>query len=130
MVNGARDDGFNNFGTNAPAADGYTNELGRIDYNISQQNRTYFNVRHTDYYQTKNDYFGNISTGSNLSRNNWGSTLDHVFIDERVQRDQRALELHAHVRRPLLAQRRTSTRPASDSPPIWAATRSTRSFPP
>jgi hypothetical protein len=80
VTNGARDDGYNNFGTSAPSADGYTNELGRIDYNISQKHRTYFNIRHTDYYQSKNNYFGNISTGSNLSRNNWGSTLDHVYM--------------------------------------------------
>jgi hypothetical protein len=77
---GVREDGNNNFGSNAPSADGYTNELGRIDYNISQKNRTYFNVRHTDYYQTKNDYFHNVATGSNLSRNNWGTTLDHVYM--------------------------------------------------
>jgi hypothetical protein len=77
---GVRDDGQNNFGSNAPSVDGYTNELGRLDYNISQSHRTYFNVRHTDYYQSKNDYFHNIATGSNLSRNNWGATLDHVYM--------------------------------------------------
>jgi hypothetical protein len=77
---GVREDGQNNFGSNAPSADGYTNELGRLDYNINQKNRTYFNIRHTDYYQTKNDYFHNIATGSNLSRNNWGTTLDHVYM--------------------------------------------------
>src|SRR5262249_23097482 len=32
-----------------------------------------------DYYQTKNNYFSNLSTGSNLSRSNWGTTLDHVY---------------------------------------------------
>jgi len=69
-----------NFATNAPSADGYTNELGRLDYNINQKNRTYFNIRHTDYYQSKNNYYDNISTGSNLSRNNWGTTLDHVYM--------------------------------------------------
>jgi hypothetical protein len=73
-------DGQLNFGSNAPSADGYTNELGRIDYNISQKNRTYFNIRHTDYYQSKNDYYHNLSTGSNLSRNNWGDSLDHVYM--------------------------------------------------
>jgi hypothetical protein len=77
---GVREDGQNNFGSNAPSADGYTNELGRIDYNINQSHRTYFNIRHTDYYQTKNNYFDNIATGSNLSRNNWGGTLDHVYM--------------------------------------------------
>jgi hypothetical protein len=77
---GASADGQNNFGSNAPSADGYTNELGRLDFNINQSNRTYFNIRHTDYYQTKSDYFHNIATGSNLSRNNWGGTLDHVYM--------------------------------------------------
>src|SRR5262249_9081982 len=43
VVNGARDDGFNNFGTNASSSDGYTNELGRLDFNFSQKHRTYFN---------------------------------------------------------------------------------------
>ncbi len=79
VTNISRDDGYNNFGSGAAAKDGYTNELGRLDYNINQRNRTYFNVRHTEYYQTKNNYFQNIATGSNLSRSNWGGTLDHVF---------------------------------------------------
>jgi hypothetical protein len=80
VVNGARDDGYNNFGSNAPSADGYTNELGRMDVNVTQNQRTYFNIRHTDYYQSKNDYFHNVATGSNLSRSNWGGTLDHVWV--------------------------------------------------
>jgi hypothetical protein len=77
---GVGPDGNNNFGSNAPSADGYTNELGRIDYNWAENQRTYFNVRHTDYYQTKNNYFNNLATGSNLSRSNWGGTLDHVWV--------------------------------------------------
>jgi len=77
---GVREDGQNNFGSNAPSADGYTNELGRLDFNVTESQRTYFNVRHTDYYQTKSDYFHNLSTGSNLSRSNWGGTLDHVWV--------------------------------------------------
>jgi hypothetical protein len=80
VPNLTRDDGYNNFGANATSKDGYTNELGRLDYNINSRNRTYFNVRHTDYSQVKNDYYGNISTGSLLSRSNWGSSLDHVFM--------------------------------------------------
>ncbi len=80
VTNLLRDDDFNNFGNNNTTSDGYTNELGRIDYNINTKNRTYFNVRHTDYYQNKNNYFSNISTGSNLSRSNWGASADHVFM--------------------------------------------------
>ena len=80
VTNLLRDDDYNNFGNNNTTSDGYTNELGRIDYNINSRNRTYFNVRHTDYYQNKNNYFSNISTGSNLSRSNWGASADHVFM--------------------------------------------------
>lgn len=80
LTAGVRDDGLNNFGSNAPSADGYTNELGRLDFNATQNQRSYFNIRHTDYYQSKNDYYHNAATGSNLSRNNWGATLDHVWV--------------------------------------------------
>lgn len=80
VVQPGRTDDFNNFGSNAPSVDGYSNEFGRIDYNINNSNRTYVNVRHTDYFQNKNDYFDNIATGSYLSRENWGISLDHVLM--------------------------------------------------
>ncbi len=75
-----RKDDFNNFGNNSIQSDGFTNEFGRLDFNIGSRSRTYFNVRHTDYFQNKNDYFDNISTGSNLSRSNWGGSFDQVYI--------------------------------------------------
>jgi hypothetical protein len=40
----------------------------------------YFNARHTDYFQSKNDYFSNLATGSFLSRSNNGATLDDVYM--------------------------------------------------
>jgi hypothetical protein len=75
-----RADDYQNYSNNSPTRDGFTNELGRLDFNLGTRSRTYFNVRHTDYYQTKNDYFKNISTGSNLSRSNWGGSLDEVYM--------------------------------------------------
>jgi hypothetical protein len=75
-----RADDTQNYGSSAPSRDGYTNELGRMDVNINAKNRSFFNVRHTDYFQTKNDYYGNIATGSDLSRSNWGLTFDHVYM--------------------------------------------------
>ncbi|MCX6626438.1 MAG: carboxypeptidase regulatory-like domain-containing protein [Candidatus Solibacter sp.] len=75
-----RKDDFNNFGNNATTSDGFTNEFGRLDFNIGSRSRTYFNVRHTDYYQNKNNYFDNLSTGSNLSRSNWGGSFDQVYL--------------------------------------------------
>jgi Carboxypeptidase regulatory-like domain len=71
--------GFNNFGSTAGTPDNYSNELGRIDYNMSTRNRLFFDARHTDYIQTKNNYFNNITTGSTLVRENWGMTLDDVY---------------------------------------------------
>lgn len=71
--------GFDNFGNTATSNDDYTNELGRIDYNMSDRSRLAFNIRHNHEFQTKNNYFGNIATGSNLTRENWGASLDEVY---------------------------------------------------
>ncbi len=79
-LNSSRPDDFENYGTNNITTDGYTNQFGRLDLNASARFRTYFNIRHTDYSQTKDDWYGNIATGSNLSRSNWGASLDQVFM--------------------------------------------------
>jgi len=71
--------GFDNYGSTAGTPDNYNNELGRLDYNISNNDRMFFDIRRTGYQQSKNDYFGNVSTGSLLTRNNWGGSLDNVF---------------------------------------------------
>uniref|UniRef100_Q01YX8 TonB-dependent transporter Oar-like beta-barrel domain-containing protein n=1 Tax=Solibacter usitatus (strain Ellin6076) TaxID=234267 RepID=Q01YX8_SOLUE len=74
-----RSDGYFNYGNTAPTTDDYRNFFGRIDYNVSDLNRIFFEARHTDYLQVKNNYFGNLSTGSLLTRTNWGSSLDDVI---------------------------------------------------
>ena len=75
-----RADDFENYGTNNITTDNFSNEFGRIDLNLTQRLRTYFNIRHTDYAQSKDDWYDNIATGSNLSRSNWGGSLDNVFM--------------------------------------------------
>jgi len=72
-------DGLNNFAVAPNTPDNFSNELGRMDYNMSERSRLYFDVRHTDYTQSKNNYFGNIATGSILFRTNWGASLDEVY---------------------------------------------------
>jgi hypothetical protein len=72
--------GVNNFGNNATTNDDYNNQLGRIDYNMSERNRMFFDVRRTGYSQVKNNYFDNIAEGSILYRNNWGGTVDDVYM--------------------------------------------------
>src|SRR5581483_9968599 len=74
-----RPDGFFNYGSTTPTTDDYRNFFGRMDYNISTRNRMFFEARHTDYTQEKNNYFNNLSTASLLTRTNWGGSLDDVI---------------------------------------------------
>ena len=72
-------DGLNNYAVAPNTPDNFSNEMGRLDYNMSDRSRMYFDIRHTDYVQSKNNYFNNLSTGSILFRTNWGASLDEVY---------------------------------------------------
>jgi len=72
-------DGFQNYANSTTTSDNYSNELGRLDYNMSERSRLSFDIRHNNEFQTKNYYFNNPSTGSNLTRENWGATVDEVY---------------------------------------------------
>jgi hypothetical protein len=72
-------DGYYNFGSDATKNDGFSNELGRLDWNMSNRSRLSFDARHNSLFQDKNNYFGNTSTGQYLLRENWGSSLDEVY---------------------------------------------------
>jgi hypothetical protein len=62
-------------------ADGYDNELGRVDFNLSDKHKLTFDARHSNRTQVKNNYFGNDnpSTGLLFWRINQGSALDDVY---------------------------------------------------
>ncbi|HWB82593.1 MAG TPA: carboxypeptidase-like regulatory domain-containing protein [Bryobacteraceae bacterium] len=72
-------DGFQNFVVNAVDSDGYDNELGRLDFNLSDKNKLTFDARHSNRTQNKNNIFGNSATGNFLYRINQGITLDDVY---------------------------------------------------
>ena len=72
-------DGFDNYLNQNTSADTFDNELGRLDYNMSPRSHLFFDFRHNARVQEKNNYFSNISTGTTLSRVNWGATLDEVY---------------------------------------------------
>jgi hypothetical protein len=72
--------GTNNYSSTVPTTDNYNNEMGRLDYNISDKNRMFFDVRNAAETQTKNEYFGNPSEGSLLFRDPLGGTIDDVYI--------------------------------------------------
>jgi len=75
----AKPDGLQNFTTSPNTPDNYSNELGRMDFNLGMHHRLFGEIRHTDYVQSKNDYFDNISTGSLLFRTNTGVSVDDVY---------------------------------------------------
>ncbi|MCU1235924.1 MAG: hypothetical protein JWP63_3891 [Candidatus Solibacter sp.] len=72
-------DGFQNYVINAVDSDGYDNELGRLDLNLSQKNRITYDFRHSNRTQNKNDFFHNLATGNFLYRVNQGTSLDDVY---------------------------------------------------
>ena len=72
-------DGRDNFLANTVRADTFNNELGRLDFNVSDRHKLFWDFRHNDRIEDRNNYFNNISTGRALGRINWGSTLDDVY---------------------------------------------------
>jgi len=77
---GVSPSGVNNYVNSATTNDKYNNQLGRLDYNMSDKNRVFFDVRRTGYSQIKQNYFNNIAEGISLYRDNWGGTLDDVYM--------------------------------------------------
>ena len=71
--------GYGNYGNSTTTDDDYSNELGRLDWVMSRRSRLSGNIRHNNELQSKDNFFGNHSTGTFLSRENWGTTLDEVF---------------------------------------------------
>lgn len=71
--------GYGNYGNSTTTDDDYSNELGRLDWVMSQRSRLSGNIRHNNELQSKDNFFGNHSTGTLLTRENWGATLDEVF---------------------------------------------------
>ncbi len=71
--------GENNYGITAADSDGYDNELGRIDFNISEKSKLAYDFHHNFRVQNKNIYFSNPAFGTYLSRANWGTSLDEIY---------------------------------------------------
>lgn len=73
-------DGVDNYVSRSADTDHFNNALGRIDFNESERNKIFWSFRHNDRLQSRDNLFQNAATGTTLSRVNWGTTLDDVFI--------------------------------------------------
>jgi hypothetical protein len=72
--------GQNNYNTTTGATfDLFNNQFGRLDYNLSSRDHLFADFRHNHLDQSKNDFFGNGSTGTLLFRENYGLTIDNVY---------------------------------------------------
>ena len=67
-------------GSPATTDDNYSNEMGRLDYNLSDKDRMFFDVRIAAETQSKNEYFNNVAEGSLLYRNPIGGSFDNVYV--------------------------------------------------
>ncbi len=71
-------DGQSNYLTNAVRSDTYNSEIGRLDFNLGQSNKLFWNFRHNDRIENRYNFWNNPAHGQFLGRINWGSTLDDV----------------------------------------------------
>jgi hypothetical protein len=74
-----RNDGRDNFLSNSVRSDNYNSEIGRLDFNLSERHKFFFNFRHNERLENRGNRFFNIATGNFLKRVNWGSMVDDVY---------------------------------------------------
>src|SRR5205085_605805 len=72
-------DGLDNYLANSVRSDTYNSELGRLDFNLSEKHKFFWNFRHNDRIENRNNRFKNIASGNFLGRINWGSMVDDVY---------------------------------------------------
>jgi hypothetical protein len=70
--------GTNNYFNNAVRSDKFAGHMGRLDFNVSERNKLFWNMRFNDRLEDRGDRFGNDINGNFLSRTNWGTTFDDV----------------------------------------------------
>ncbi|MBV9081390.1 MAG: carboxypeptidase regulatory-like domain-containing protein, partial [Acidobacteriaceae bacterium] len=96
--------GTKNYVINAIDTDTFDNELGRLDWNIGDNDKLFVTARHNYRTQFKNPYFGNsnITQGNTFHRLNQGVVLDEthtvsatMFMDARLAWT-RYIEVHSN----------------------------------
>ncbi|MBV9082664.1 MAG: carboxypeptidase regulatory-like domain-containing protein, partial [Acidobacteriaceae bacterium] len=72
-------DGENNFISTTPNIDNYFSNMGRVDYNVSDTNKLFFDLHESSYLQNNNNTFNNIASGGLTDVDMWGGVLDDVY---------------------------------------------------
>ncbi|MFB3828617.1 MAG: carboxypeptidase regulatory-like domain-containing protein [Bryobacteraceae bacterium] len=74
-----RSDGRDNYLANSTRREKFNSEVGRLDFNISENHKFFFNIRHNERLQDRGNIFKNIAAGNFLNRINWGAMVDDVY---------------------------------------------------
>jgi len=74
-----RDNTQDNYLANTVRSDDFFSFMGRIDVNISDKHKMFWNMRNNDRIENRGNRFNNIASGNFLSRVNYGSTVDDVY---------------------------------------------------
>jgi hypothetical protein len=71
-------DGENNFYSNNPTQNNYNSHSGRIDYNLNDNNKFFFETHRSEYIATSGNVFGNLATGTRGYTVYQGGLFDYV----------------------------------------------------
>jgi hypothetical protein len=78
-VAGNPDGSLNYSAGNEIRSDTYNGQLGRLDFNIGDKHKLFWDFRHNDRIENRLNVFNNPASGRDLLRINLGSTLDYVY---------------------------------------------------
>lgn len=71
-------DGENNFYSNIPTTDNYNSHSGRLDWNINDNNKIFFETHRSEYFRSLANIFNNIATGTRTYDVYQGGIADYV----------------------------------------------------
>lgn len=74
----AKPDGENNFYAYDPTSNNYKSNMGRIDYNISDSDKIFFEAHRSQYNNTQSNIFNNALSGTFSTVVLWGGQVDNV----------------------------------------------------
>lgn len=79
--NPGNEDGRRNFFVGTPSElNSFNNEMGRLDYNVSDRYKVMFSIRHNERWSDQDKVFNNEYAGKSLNTINWGAAVDNVFM--------------------------------------------------
>lgn len=71
-------DGEQNYISTTPTVDNYFSNMGRMDYNVTNNNKTFVDFHQSSWVESSGNLFQNIGTGTATNVDMWGGLVDDV----------------------------------------------------